>query len=149
MHQVISAPARAGNAFACENCGKALHAPASTGNAVIHAELIGSDTAIALGITVSAYAPVLELCRRLIEAGVDPATRLDAYRGQTLCLRVRSVGEAAGLEVNTKGTGFACLRSVSRASPVRKNLSGGPGPKAARVPGHARDAVRTGARGAP
>jgi hypothetical protein len=54
----------------------------------ICAELIGSTTATAAGISVTAYAPVLELCRRLVAAGRDPAAPLRAYRGDVLALRV-------------------------------------------------------------
>jgi hypothetical protein len=51
-------------------------------------------------VTVSGRnAPVLALCRALIEAGHDPNTPLEAYRGATLCLRVRSIGEGAKLTV--------------------------------------------------
>jgi hypothetical protein len=87
----------------------------------LRAELSGSDTAAAAGITVVAYAPVLELCRRLVAAGYDPAARLEAYRDRTLCLTVRSIGEAAGLEINSKGTGLARRRPVRAASPIRLN----------------------------
>jgi hypothetical protein len=59
---------------------------------VIHAEIIGSHVASALGITVRAEGPVLELCRRLIDAGFDPETRVEAYRGAILCLTIRSIG---------------------------------------------------------
>jgi hypothetical protein len=45
-------------------------------------------------------AVVCALCRRLVEAGHDPAMPLEVYRGSTLALRVRSIGEAAGLTVN-------------------------------------------------
>jgi hypothetical protein len=38
---------------------------------------------------------VCALCRRLIEAGHDPAVPMEVYRGQTLALRVRSIGEGA------------------------------------------------------
>jgi len=55
---------------------------------------------------VTTSAPVLELCRALVAAGHDPASRLDAYRGDVLCLQVRSIGEAARLEINGHGTGF-------------------------------------------
>ena len=61
--------------------------------APLRAELIGSRRCSAVGITATGNAPVLTLCRRLIEAGHDPAARLEAYRGTTLCLRVRSIGE--------------------------------------------------------
>jgi hypothetical protein len=66
----------------------------------IRAQLTGSNKAIAAGITVTGSAPVLALCRRLVAAGHDPKTPLDAFRGSTLCLRVRSIGEGAMLTVN-------------------------------------------------
>jgi hypothetical protein len=61
----------------------------------IRAELIGSDCCCALGITERSTTPVLTLCRRLVEAGHDPATPLEGWRGSTLCLRIRRIGEAA------------------------------------------------------
>jgi hypothetical protein len=67
---------------------------------MIRADIIGQNQATAAGITVSGrHAPILSLCRALIEAGHDPATPLEAYRGSTLCLRVRSIGEGAKLTV--------------------------------------------------
>jgi hypothetical protein len=91
--------------FCCDACKKSAFSartPASrydgkgpAGNTVIRAQLIGSDTASAGGITVRAYAPVLELCRRLLAAGNDPATALQAYRGATLALTVSSIGWGA------------------------------------------------------
>src|SRR5690349_6010219 len=65
----------------------------------IRAELIGSGQCIALGITATGHAPVLALCRLFVKAGHHPATPLDAYRGDVLCLRVRSLGEGARLTV--------------------------------------------------
>jgi hypothetical protein len=57
----------------------------------------------ALGIEVVATrrsdAVVCALCRRLVEAGHDPATPMKVYRGQILSLHVRSIGEAAKLTV--------------------------------------------------
>jgi hypothetical protein len=72
----------------------------------IRAELIGSEYCSALGLAIESATPVLALCQQLIEAGHDPATPLNAYRGETLCLRVRSIGEAAQLEVDGHGCGF-------------------------------------------
>jgi hypothetical protein len=86
----------------------------------LRAELVGSNTATALGITVTAAAPVLELCRKLIAAGHDPASRLDAYRGGILCLGVRSIGEAAQLEINGHGTGFKPVREGGAGPPRRQ-----------------------------
>lgn len=79
----------------------------------IRAELSGSDRCSAEGITASAPSPVLAICRKLVEAGFDPATPLEAYRGDVLALRVRSIGEGARLEIGSK-SGFA----VRTASPA-------------------------------
>jgi hypothetical protein len=64
----------------------------------LRAVIIGSQ-AEAIGVTARGRAPVLALCRALIEAGHDPNTPLEAYRGTTLCLKVRSIGEGARLTV--------------------------------------------------
>src|SRR5262249_48308624 len=64
------------------------------------AELAWDDTCTALGIVVRSPSPVLVLCRKLIEAGHNPSTPLEAYRGSTLALRVKSIGQAAQMEVN-------------------------------------------------
>jgi hypothetical protein len=65
----------------------------------IRAELIGCNACSALGIIARGHAPVLALCQLLIEAGHDPNRALLAYRGDTLCLRVRSIVEGAALAV--------------------------------------------------
>jgi hypothetical protein len=84
----------------------------------IRAELSGSTICSAAGQVAIGHTPVLALCRGLIEAGFDPLTPLEAYRGATLALRIHSIGEAAALEINTKGTGFAAGRAVRTAPPV-------------------------------
>ena len=68
-------------------------------NPPIRAELTGDDTATAASITVTGNAPVLVLCRHLLEAGHDLATCLQAWRGSILSLTVRSIGEGAKLTV--------------------------------------------------
>jgi hypothetical protein len=88
---------------------------------LIHAELSSSDTACALGITVQASAPVLALCRRLVETGCDPRTPLEAWRGNVLCLRIRSIGEGASLEINADGTGFRRRRAPDAAQAMRNS----------------------------
>jgi hypothetical protein len=65
----------------------------------LRAVIFGSNQAEANGITARGHAPVLALCRALIEAGHDPNTPIEAYRGATLCLKVRSIGEGARLTV--------------------------------------------------
>jgi hypothetical protein len=61
----------------------------------IRAEIIGSDRCEADGFTVRAAAPVLAMCRKLIEAGYDRARPLNAYRGDVLALKVSSIGYGA------------------------------------------------------
>jgi hypothetical protein len=71
----------------------------------IIATIIGSDTCTAEGITVRAAAPVLAMCRKLIEAGYDPALPLHAYRGDVLCLKIKSIGEGAKWTVADRPSG--------------------------------------------
>ena len=81
---------------------------------IVRAELSGDDTASALGITVKSGSPVLALCRKLVEAGHNPANPLEAYRGDTLCLRVRSIGVPAGLEIPPPwSTGCVTVKACS------------------------------------
>jgi hypothetical protein len=95
----------------------------------VRAELIGSNTCTANDVTACGHAPVLILCRELIAAGCDPDRALEVYRGATLALRVRSIGAAAKLDVNSKGTGFIRHRpAVRRGPPVRQNLTTGAAP---------------------
>ena len=71
----------------------------SAARVFIRAELTDCNTCTALGLIVRAAAPVLEICRRLVAAGHDPHKQLRAYRGDVLCLIVRSIGEGAELTV--------------------------------------------------
>ena len=50
----------------------------------IRAEVTGSDTATALGITAKAPAAVLALCRALVDADYDPRRR-STPTGATCC----------------------------------------------------------------
>ena len=67
---------------------------------MIRANITGSDRCQAEGIAVRGAAPVLAMCRKLLDAGYDPARPLHAYRGDALALKVRSIGEGAKLTVN-------------------------------------------------
>src|SRR5262245_35490186 len=91
----------------CSNVGQspAIIQPAKKAQAIF-AELIGSDRCSARGMTARGITPILKLCRQLIEAGRDPATPLEAWRGSILCLRIRRIGEAAQLEPSPRGAGF-------------------------------------------
>jgi hypothetical protein len=86
---------------------------------VIRAELVGDDSCSALGVTARGLSPLLSLCRLLVERGHDPDRPLEAWRGETLCLHIRSIGEAAELELNGRATGFVKRRqSVGIGPPV-------------------------------
>jgi hypothetical protein len=65
----------------------------------------GHTIAAACEISVRGRAPVLSLCRKLIQAGHDPAAPAEAYRGSTLCLHIRSIGEAAELGIYEPASG--------------------------------------------
>jgi len=101
----------------------------------IRAELSGGRRCSAIGITATGNAPVLALCRRLIEAGHNPTLPLEAYRGTTLCLRVRSIGEGAKLTV-TEATSDGKPRFVPHHpfQDVRDSV-GGRSPVAQKPPG--------------
>ena len=73
----------------------------------IRAELAGSATATALGISARSNSPILTLCRLLIRAGHNPSARLETHRGSTLCLRVCSIGGGARLTVKDPDGGRA------------------------------------------
>ena len=88
----------------------------------IRAELKGDDTCSALGLTVCSSSPVLALRRRLVKAGYDPSMPLEVYRGDRLVLRVKSIGRAAELQVNSHGTGFEARAERRAAPPMRSNL---------------------------
>jgi len=98
----------------------------------IRAQLSSDSIASSCGISVHTGSPVLALCRRLLEEGCASSTPLQAFRGDTLCLTVRSIGEAAGLQVKTGGTGFERL-SERRLAPS-SDLPEMPAPRRPRSP---------------
>jgi hypothetical protein len=100
-----SVSAQLGRRVAAENNGQEGFAEPP-----IRAELIGSDRCEAEGLSARGYAPVLELCRELVAAGFSPACPLEARRGEILCLRVRLIGESAGLTVADDRHGTPRLR---------------------------------------
>jgi hypothetical protein len=90
----------------------------------IRAELIGSDRCSGLGMTARGTTPVLALCRLLIEAGNDLATPLEAWRGDVLCLRIRSIGEGArltGAAGRGSGTGEIGQKGVAQPRQFAKS----------------------------
>ena len=87
-----------------------ISVPETLAQAPIFAILLGSDRCTADGISVRAYAPVLALCRALIDAGYDPGRALLGHRGGNLALAVRSIGEGALLTVEDDRHGRPRLR---------------------------------------
>jgi hypothetical protein len=94
----------------------------------IRARLAESSTCSAAGKTAIGPAPVLTLCRQLVAAGLDPNHALEVYRGPTLALFVRNIGEAARLTVRESTRDgrprFARLSSDGSA-PMRKSSPAG------------------------
>jgi hypothetical protein len=72
---------------------------------MIRIELSGFNHASACGLVHNGSPPVIKLCRKLIDAGHEPSQPAEVYRGTTLCLHIRSIGEAAKLDVISGVTG--------------------------------------------
>jgi hypothetical protein len=87
----------------------------------IRVEIVGDNGChcAAIGLYVSADNPIQELCRRLLQLGYHPDTRLDCFRGPILLLTVHGVGVAAGQDVDSEGADFASVSAVRMASLVR------------------------------
>ncbi len=81
-----------------------------TAQATICAELIGSDRCEAEGLIACGHAPALLLCCQLVAAGFNPASPLEAWRGEAVCLRIRAIGEGARLTVADDRHGTPRLR---------------------------------------
>src|SRR5262245_42109163 len=89
-------------------------------NRPLYAELTDC-TCTSTGLTARGAAPVLALCRQLLAAGADPDASLEVFRRGTLALRVRSLREAAQLEIGGDGTSFRRRRQPDAASPIAPN----------------------------
>jgi hypothetical protein len=93
------------------------------------AELSSDTFASVVNSTIAVHvsSPVLALCRKLIEAGHPSSASLDIYRGETLSLHVRSIGEAARLRMGTTATGrpiFKADETMPPAPPMGLNEPG-------------------------
>jgi hypothetical protein len=76
------------------------------------ASVAGSTIAVHIG------SPVLALCRKLTEAGYPSSAEVECYRGGTLSLHVRSIGEAAKLYVAATTTGRPVFRREHNRAPA-------------------------------
>jgi hypothetical protein len=100
--------------------------------ASIRATLSVSNSCEANDLTARGYAPVLDLCRQLLAAGYDPASPLEAWRGEILCLCIRSIGEGAWLTsvmIGMARYAFDAAREARKgvASPPVAEIADGPG----------------------
>jgi len=97
----------------------ALTAKARSSTDPIEAELFGSSECCARdrarGITVRSSSPVLAMCRALVGAGYDAGRPLHVYRGKTLALTVRSIGEGAKLAISPRGTRFISMAEGAKS----------------------------------
>jgi hypothetical protein len=114
-----SAEARASDGIADHVAAVAKPSSQSLQVVTLCAVLIG-DKCSAAGIAGRGSAPVLDLCRKLVAAGVDPSLQLHCYRGTMLALIVRRIGEAARLRIATHGVGFERLPKCTGGPPVRQ-----------------------------
>jgi hypothetical protein len=90
----------------------------------IKAALSSDSIASIVGSTIACIgsSPLLALCRRLIEAGYPSSADLEAYRNETLALRVRSIGEATRLEIDGKVRFTVSAEAIRRlGSPMRSS----------------------------
>jgi hypothetical protein len=69
----------------------------------IRAILVGSDLCQAEGHVIRHNAPVLGMCRLLVELGYDPTRPLYAYRGDMLAMKISSIGYGAKWSVSEGG----------------------------------------------
>ena len=87
------------------------------------AQLSGSDTCSAAGITATGHAPILAMCRQLLQVGLNPDQALEVYRAGILALTVRSIAQGARLTVEDDSRGTPRFRPWrgGAASLVRHN----------------------------
>jgi hypothetical protein len=92
----------------------------------IHATLRGDNECEAANIVATGHAPVLILCRRLLQQDVDPDTAMVVYRRGQVALRVRAIGQAANLAVEDNKYGTPHFRKArpercGAGLPIEKN----------------------------
>jgi hypothetical protein len=94
-----------------DHVGSTAISPRQMSQAPIRATLTGSRRCEAEGFSSCSSVPVLALCRVLVAAGFDPATPLEAWRGDVPALSIRTIGEGARLTVEDGRHGTPRFRS--------------------------------------
>lgn len=110
--------------------------PPKTWQAVTVRSVLSEKTCIAENMVGRGSSPVFALCRILLAQGFDPTCALEAWRGDVLCLRVSSIGEAANLTVEETRHGNPRLRrwrmrgrGYGASSAIREKADGVVGPQ--------------------
>lgn len=120
------APSRRWEAQAVDDIAEHVGSTASASSTqVIRAELIGPNRCTALGMTVRGSTPVLRLARELVARGVvDPMSRLEAWRGSVLALRVDALHRGAELAVEESlhGPVFRRFRIAPQSAVPRSRM---------------------------
>jgi hypothetical protein len=99
-HKTRTTPSQTRSAGPEKGTAQHLVLPAVTGTDVGAPSVPNSwvRTAVRpLAFAVRGYAPICQLARKLIRAGIEPDRPLEAYRNGTLALRVTSLAAAARL----------------------------------------------------
>jgi len=129
---VAGAAAKPGGLFfALTPSGTAVTESAMTLRIELSSDTIASVSS-ASSLAVHIGSPVIALCRKLVEAGYPSSAEIECYRGETLSLHVRSIGEAAKLYVAATTTGRPVFRR--EASRVRAPLVSQSEPAAISLP---------------
>jgi hypothetical protein len=81
--------------------------------------IFGSDHCEVDDLVVRHSAPVLAMCRALIDADYDPERPIEAYRGDVLSLRVSSIGYGAKFTIEESRSGGAPVLRRYKAFPGR------------------------------
>jgi hypothetical protein len=91
---------------------------------------LGNDRCAKLDLLGRGEAPALDLCRKLVAAGHDPATPMHVFRQGALALRIRTIGEGAKLRVTTNAAGAPVFRkaavTLAAAPPVAPTAPAAP-----------------------
>jgi hypothetical protein len=105
-------------------------------NVIIIVAILIGDICTAEGVTASGPTPVLALCRALVAAGHDPATRMHVFRDHVLALTVRSIGAGARLTVReTTRDGRPRFAPWRSGGPPRSRFPAPGAPEARTAPG--------------
>jgi hypothetical protein len=97
----------------------------------VRVQLVGSNRAEAFGLVTVGRAPLCQLCRKLIRAGIKADLPVEAYRGDVLALRARSLLMAAQLTAKDDVRGTPRFERYRPPAAGRPAVVGGPASRTA------------------